>query len=318
LKNILVLGAAGQIGSELTPALRKVYGDGHVVAADIRGGPRPEVREVGSFEIIDCMDAGQVAQTVRRYKIDTIYNLVALLSATGEANPQLAWKVNVGCLLNVLDVAREHSCAVFTPSSIGAFGPETPRRGTPQDTVMRPRTMYGITKVTGELLSDYYFLKYGVDARGLRYPGLISNVALPGGGTTDYAVHIYYDALRRKAYTCPLKAGTCLDMMYMPDAVAAAMELMEADPGRLRHRNCFNVAAMSFDPEGIAAEIRKHLPEFRLTYDVNPTLQRIADSWPESMDDSSAREEWGWKPKYDLANMTADMLTVLRGKMDRG
>ena len=218
-------------------------------------------------------------------------------------------------MLNVLEIAKEAHCAVFIPSSIGAFGPTTPHNNTPQDTIMRPTTIYGISKVAAELLGDYYFLKYGVDARGLRYPGIISNVTLPGGGTTDYAVEIYYEAIKHKSYVCYLKAGTFLDMMYMPDALRALVDLMEADPSRLKHRNCFNVTSMSFDPEMIAAEIKKHIPEFHMEYQIDPVKQAIADSWPNRMDDSAAREEWGWKPEYDLSSMTEDMLRVLSAKL---
>ncbi len=262
------------------------------------------------------MVPGQVAEVVRKHKIDTIYNLAALLSFVAESRPQQSWDIGVNGLFNVLEVARMCHCAVFTPSSIGAFGPSSPPDNTPQDTVQRPQTIYGITKVTGELLSDYYWKKYGVDTRSVRFPGIISNVTPPGGGTTDYAVEIYYAALQKKSYTSPLRPGTFLDMMYMPDALEAAIRLMEADSSRLRHRNAFNVTAMSFDPEMIAAEIKRHIPDFILSYDIDPVRQNIADSWPNKMDDCCAREEWGWKPKYDLAMMTEDMLRVIRSKME--
>ena len=315
MKNILVLGAAGQIGSELVPYLRKIYGDAAVVAA-YRSTPLPqEIMEGGPCENMDALEADKLHATVKKYGIDTIINLVAVLSAKGEANPPLAWKINMESMLNSLEVMREVKGAVFTPSSIGAFGPTTPMDNTPQDTLMRPTTVYGISKVAAELLGDYYFLKFGVDARGLRYPGIISNVTLPGGGTTDYAVEIYYDAIKKKSYTCNLGAGTFLDMMYMPDALRALAELMEADPSKLKHRNCFNVSAMSFDPEMIAAEIKKHIPEFKLEYAVAPIKQSIANSWPNSMDHSAAQQEWGWKPEFDLKSMTADMLAILAKRL---
>lgn len=227
----------------------------------------------------------------------------------------MAWNINMGSLINSLEVMREVKGAIFTPSSIGAFGPSTPLDNTPQDTIMRPTTIYGISKVAAELWGDYYYLKYGVDARGVRYPGIISNVTLPGGGTTDYAVEIYYEAIKNKRYTCYLKPGTYLDMMYMPDALRACVELMEADPNKLVHRNSFNVTAMSFEPEMIAAEIRKHIPEFEIDYKIDPVKQSIADSWPNYMDQSAAQQEWGWKPEYDLSTMTVDMLNVLSKKL---
>lgn len=315
MKNILIVGAAGQIGSELVPYLRTIYGNSNVVACDLHDNVSPLVKETGPYEILDALDAVKFEELVKKYHIDTIFNLVAVLSAKGEANPVLAWKINMGALFNALELARAYKCAVFTPSSIGAFGASTPLDGTPQDTIMRPTTVYGVSKVAGELLSDYYYVKFGVDARGVRYPGIISNVTLPGGGTTDYAVEIYYEAIKNKKYTCNLKAGTFLDMMYMPDALKAVVELMEADPAKLIHRNCFNVSAMSFDPEIIAAEIRKHIPEFKLEYNVDPIRQAIAESWPNYMDDSAARAEWGWKPDYDLTRMTEDMLTVLKQRL---
>ncbi|HPS37890.1 MAG TPA: NAD-dependent epimerase/dehydratase family protein [Candidatus Cloacimonadota bacterium] len=315
MKNILVLGAAGQIGSELVPFLRNIYGSSKVVAA-YRSTPLPlDVMEGGPSENMDALDANHLHEVVKKYGIDSIINLVAVLSAKGEANPPLAWKINMESLFNCLEVSRETKGAVFTPSSIGAFGPTTPMDHTPQDTVMRPTTVYGVSKVASELLGDYYALKFGVDARGVRYPGIISNVTLPGGGTTDYAVEIYYDAIKNKSYTCNLSAGTFLDMMYMPDALRACTELMEADPSKLIHRNSFNVTAMSFDPEMIAGAIKAHIPEFRLEYKVDPIKQAIANSWPNSMDDSTATAEWGWKPEYNLASMTADMLEKLSAKL---
>ena len=315
MKKILVLGSAGQIGSELVPYLRNLYGNNNVVATYHRQPLIPEIRDGGPCENLDALEPDKVMNVVKKYNIDTIINLVAVLSAVGESKPTLAWKINMDSMLNVLEIAKEAHCAVFIPSSIGAFGPTTPLDNTPQDTIMRPTTIYGISKVAAELLGDYYFLKYGVDARGLRYPGIISNVTLPGGGTTDYAVEIYYDAIKNKSYVCYLKPGTFLDMMYMPDALRALVDLMEADPSRLKHRNCFNVSAMSFDPEMIAAEIKKHIPEFHMEYQIDPVKQAIADSWPNRMDDSAAREEWGWNPEYDLASMTEDMLRVLSAKL---
>ncbi|HPW24767.1 MAG TPA: NAD-dependent epimerase/dehydratase family protein [Candidatus Syntrophosphaera thermopropionivorans] len=315
MKNILVLGSAGQIGSELVPYLRNIYGNNNVVATYHRQPLIPEIKDGGPCENLDALEPDKVMNAVKKYNIDTIINLVAVLSAVGESKPTLAWKINMDSMLNVLEIAKEAHCAVFIPSSIGAFGPTTPHDNTPQDTIMRPTTIYGISKVAAELLGDYYFLKYGVDARGLRYPGIISNVTLPGGGTTDYAVEIYYEAIKNKNYVCYLKPGTFLDMMYMPDALRALVDLMEADPSRLKHRNCFNVTAMSFDPEMIAAEIKKHIPEFHMEYQIDSVKQAIADSWPNKMDDSAAREEWGWKPEYDLASMTEDMLRVLSTKL---
>ncbi|HQM79456.1 MAG TPA: NAD-dependent epimerase/dehydratase family protein [Candidatus Syntrophosphaera sp.] len=315
MKKILVLGSAGQIGSELVPYLRNLYGNNNVVATYHRHPLISEIRDGGPCENLDALEPDKVMDAVKKYNIDTIINLVAVLSAVGESKPTLAWKINMDSMLNVLEIAKEAHCAVFIPSSIGAFGPTTPLDNTPQDTIMRPTTIYGISKVAAELLGDYYFLKYGVDARGLRYPGIISNVTLPGGGTTDYAVEIYYEAIKHKSYVCYLKPGTFLDMMYMPDALRALVDLMEADPSRLKHRNCFNVSAMSFDPEMIAAEIKKHIPEFHMEYQIDPVKQAIADSWPNRMDDSAAREEWGWNPEYDLASMTEDMLRVLSAKL---
>ncbi|HQH50178.1 MAG TPA: NAD-dependent epimerase/dehydratase family protein [Candidatus Cloacimonadota bacterium] len=311
MKNILVLGAAGQIGSELVPYLRKIYNPSSVVAA-YRSTPLPdEIMQGGPCVKMDAMEAEKMYAVVKKYNIDTIINLVAVLSAKGEANPPLAWKINMDSMLNSLEIMKEVKGAVFTPSSIGAFGPSTPMDNTPQDTLMRPTTVYGISKVAAELLGDYYHIKFGVDTRGLRYPGIISNVTLPGGGTTDYAVEIYYEAVKNRSYTCNLGAGTFLDMMYMPDALRALVELMEADPSKLKHRNCFNVSAMSFDPEMIAAAIRVHMPDFKMEYQVDPVKQAIANSWPNSMDHSAAQEEWGWKPEYDLKSMTADMLNIL-------
>lgn len=313
MKNILIIGSTGQIGTELAMTLRKIYPT--VVAGYIPAAPpKGELLESGPSEIVDIADPVQIAEVVRKYQVDTVFNLAALLSAVAEAKPQLAWKIGLGGLFNVLEVAREEGCAVFTPSSIGSFGPETPHDKTPQDTIQRPKTMYGVTKVSGELLSDYYHKRFGVDTRSVRFPGLISNVAPPGGGTTDYAVDIYYAAVREGRFKCPLKPGTYMDMMYMPDALRAIIELMEADPTKLVHRNSFNVTAMSFDPEEIAASIREVIPGFVMEYDLDPLRQGIADSWPNSLDDSCARNEWGWKPEYDLKAMTLDMIETIRRK----
>jgi nucleoside-diphosphate-sugar epimerase len=311
---ILVTGALGQIGSELVDALRARYGDDAVVASDIRMPPRGTE---GPFDFVDCTNQRSLNEAVRRHGIGTIYHLAALLSAVAESKPQVAWDVNMGGLYRVLEVARESHCAVFFPSSIGAFGPTTPRDQTPQDTVQRPTTMYGVTKVSGELLCDYYFHRFGVDTRGVRFPGLISHGAPPGGGTTDYAVEIFYEAIRHRQYTCFLGPETRLDMMYMPDAKKAAIEVMEVDPSRLVHRNAFNITAMSFTPEELAAEIRQHIPEFRIDYQADPIRQAIADSWPRSLDDSAARNEWGWDPEFNLPAMVADMLANLQRKLRR-
>ena len=318
MKNILVIGATGQIGSELTLKLREIYGNTHVVCGYIPSAkPRGELRESGPFEICDVTNPEQIATVVLKHHVDTIYNLAALLSVVAEGRPQLAWKIGIDGLWNVLEVAREHECAVFTPSSIGSFGPETPRDNVPQDTIQRPTTIYGVSKVTTELLSDYYYRKYGVDTRSVRFPGLISYVTPPGGGTTDYACDIYYSAVRGEKFTCPIGKGTYMDMMYMPDALRARVELMEADPYRLLHRNAFNIAAMSFDPEGVFNAIKKYKPEFEMDYDVDPLKQANADSWPNSLSDVAAQQEWDWKAEYDLDKMTVDMLAKLREKLIR-
>lgn len=316
MENILIIGATGQIGSELTMELRRRYGNNHVVAGYIIGSePKGELKESGPSEVVDVTDGEMVASVVKKYHIDAIYNLAALLSVVAESKPKLAWKIGIDGLWNVLEVARENGCAVFTPSSIGSFGPSTPHVGTPQDTIQRPQTIYGVSKVTTELLSDYYFHKYGVDTRAVRFPGLISNITLPGGGTTDYAVDIYYSAVRGEKFVCPIKQGTLMDMMYMPDALNAAIKLMEADPARLVHRNAFNIASMSFAPETIFEAIKKEIPSFEMEYNPDPLKQSIADSWPDSMDDSCARAEWDWKPEYDLDSMTKDMIVKLRARL---
>lgn len=321
----LVTGALGQVGSELVPALRRRYGADRIVASDIRmphrasdsGESSPECAwwEEGPYELVDVCHDRHVQEVVARHGIERIYHLAALLSAVAEQKPQVAWQVNVSGLYRVLEVARQTGCSVFVPSSIGAFGPTTPPDHTPQDTAQRPTTMYGVSKVTGELLCDYYAHRFGVDTRGVRFPGLISYVAPPGGGTTDYAVEIFYQALRYQHYTCFLAPETQLDMMYMPDAIDAIIDLMEADPTRLVHRNAFNITSMHFTPTDLAAAIRHHLPAFEIDYDVDPVRQRIADSWPNSLDDSAARTEWDWNPKWNLETMTADMLDKLGARL---
>jgi len=316
MKNVLVIGSTGQIGSELTRELRKRYGNDSIVAGYIKGAePKGELKESGPSAEADVTNPEMIADVVKKYNIDTIYNLAALLSVVAEKKPQLAWKIGIDGLWNILEVARENNCAVFTPSSIGSFGLSTPHTQTPQDTVQRPGTIYGVSKVTTELLSDYYFKKYGVDTRSVRFPGLISYVTPPGGGTTDYAVDIYYSAVRGEKFVCPIKKGTLMDMMYMPDGLHAAISLMEADPTRLVHRNGFNIASMSFAPEEIFNAIKRYKPDFEMEYDVDPLKQGIADSWPDSLDDSCARAEWDWKPQYDLDAMTVDMLKNLEAKL---
>jgi nucleoside-diphosphate-sugar epimerase len=309
---VLVTGALGQIGTELVPALRAHAGVEEVVASDIRMPDRGTVFDHGPFEYVDCTHIRQIEAAVRRHDIDTVFHLAALLSATGEQRPHVAWDVNMGGLYRVLEIARQHRCAVFFPSSIGVFGPGTPDDPAPQVTVQRPITMYGVTKVAGELLCDYYAQRFGVDTRGVRFPGLISHTASPGGGTTDYAVEIFVEAVRRGHYTCYLRPDSMLPMMYMPDAVRGMIALMEANPARLRHRNAYNIQAFSFTPEQLAAELRKRLPEFTIEYEVDPRRQAIADSWPHTLDDSAAREDWDWRPQYDLPAMVDDMLAQLR------
>ncbi|MEH7072685.1 L-threonine 3-dehydrogenase [Neobacillus drentensis] len=313
MKRILITGALGQIGSELTLKLRDIYGADQVIATDIKKNDS-EAAQSGPFESVDVTDLNRMVEVAKKYNVDTVMHLAALLSATAEAKPVFAWNLNMGGLMNALETARELKAQFFTPSSIGAFGPSTPKDNTPQDTIMRPTTMYGVNKVAGELLSDYYYQKFGVDTRGLRFPGLISYVALPGGGTTDYAVEIYYEAVKHGKYTSYINKGTYMDMMYMPDALNAIVDLMEADSSKLIHRNAFNVTAMSFDPEEIAASIAKVVPGFEISYDVDPDRQRIAESWPNSIDSTAAKEEWGFKYAFDLDKMTKDMVEKLRQK----
>ena len=315
---ILVTGAVGQIGSELTPALRERYGHNNVVAAGHKTKPAAALRDSGPFEFIDVTRRDAIEAVVEKYDIDTIYHLAAILSAVGEQHPQLAWNVNMNGLYNILEVARERELArLFCPSSIAAFGPETPRDNTPQETVLLPRTMYGVTKVAGELLGNYYFYRFGLDVRGVRYPGIISSETPPGGGTTDYAVEIFYEAIKYKRYNCFLKEDTVLPMMYMPDCIKATIELMEADLSSLTRHADYNLAAFSFSPSELVAEIEKHIPDLACSYEPD-FRQQIADSWPRSIDDSAARRDWGWKPQYSLAAMVADMLEKLGRKHAEG
>jgi nucleoside-diphosphate-sugar epimerase len=311
---VLVTGSAGQIGAELVPHLRSRYGKNNLVAAIHRAQGDPSLRE-GPVVTLDAGDTDALAATVKEYKINVVYHLAALLSATGERNPQLAWEVNVDGLRNVLEVARTSGVQrIFWPSSIGAFGPDAPRTNAPQNSPLNPTAIYGVTKVAGELLCNYYFVKYGLDVRCLRYPGLISNVAPPGGGTTDYAVEIFYDAIRKGSYSCFLRENTVLPMMYMPDALKAAVLLMEADPSRVPRHLGYNLAAFSFSAGELAAEIKRHVPGFTVTYSPD-SRQKIADSWPMSINDTEARRDWGWKPNYDFGGMVEDMLAKLRARL---
>jgi nucleoside-diphosphate-sugar epimerase len=314
-KKVLVTGAVGQIGSELTLALRERYGSDNVVAAGHRTAPQPALRDSGPFVTVDVTVRDDVERVVGEHGIDTIYHLAAILSAVGEENPGLAWRVNIDGLVNVLDVARERGLSqVCVPSSIAVFGPETPRDPAPQETVLLPTTMYGVTKVSGELLANYYVRRFGLDVRGLRYPGIISSETPPGGGTTDYAVEIFYKAIQEGRYTCFVRPDTRLPMMYMPDCIKATIDLMEADRAALVHHADFNVGSMSFTAEELALEIRKHLPDFVCEYEPD-FRQEIADSWPCAVDDRAAREEWGWSPSHDLASMTADMIARLGARL---
>ncbi|OGN28453.1 MAG: hypothetical protein A3A33_00550 [Candidatus Yanofskybacteria bacterium RIFCSPLOWO2_01_FULL_49_25] len=309
MKNILVTGAFGQIGSELVPALLNKKGVAKVIALDNR---KPSADAGGIVELADITDAIALERIVQKYKIDTVFHLVSLLSATGEKNPNLAWDVNMGGLKIVLDLAVGYKMRVFWPSSIAAFGPTTPRDKTPQKTILEPTTMYGVTKVAGELLCQYYFLKYGVDVRSVRYPGLISWKAQPGGGTTDYAVAIFHEAIATGTYECFVKKDTVLPMMYMDDAIRGTLQLMDAPASKIKIRTSYNLAAMSFRADELAREIQKHVP-CAVTYKPDHR-QKIADSWPRSINDSQARKDWGWKPKINLVAMTKDMLKHLNGK----
>ena len=318
MKKILVTGAVGQIGSELTMELRKRYGNDNVLATGRKTKPSKTLRDSGPFEFIDITKKETVEKVIKEYDIDTIYNMAAILSAVGEERPIVCWNVNINGMYNILELAHEYEMTrVFVPSSIAAFGPETPRTNTPQETVLKPKTMYGVTKVAGELLGDYYFKRFGLDIRGVRYPGIISSETLPGGGTTDYAVEIFYEAIKNKKYTCFVKKDTVLPMMYMPDCIKGTIDLMEADISKLKHHCDFNMASMSFSAGELAAEIKKHIPEFKCIY--KPDFrQAIADTWPQSIDDSSAQKEWGWKASYDLPSMTKDMLEKLGKRHKEG
>jgi len=317
MRRILVTGATGQIGSELVPELRKIHGGENVVVGVHRRPPSEDLA-YGPFEEVDVTKRETIKKVMEEYDIDTIYHMAAILSAAGEMNPWLAWDVNVNGTYNVLEVAREHDMVrVWHPSSIAVFGPETPRDNTPQETVLKPRTMYGLTKVALELLGNYCFEMFGLDVRGVRYPGIISSKTPPGGGTTDYAVEIFYEAIKHKHYTCFLREDTVLPMMYMPDCIKATIDLMNADLSKLKHHADFNLAAMSFSPRELAEEIKKHIPDFTIDYKPD-SRQEIADSWPKTIDDSAAREEWEWNPSYDLAAMTADMLDKLGRRYQEG
>lgn len=316
MTKILVTGALGQIGTEIVPFLREKYGTNKVIASARRIKEGYEnIVETGPFELLDVTNRDSIAAITKGHRVNCIYHLASLLSATGEDNPQFLWEVNMNGLINILEVARVYNCSIFFPSSIAVFGPDSPKNKTPQDTITRPTSIYGISKITGELLCDYYHKKYGIDIRGLRYPGVISSAALPGGGTTDYAVHIFYDAIRHGKYTCFLKENSSIDMIYMPDVLEGAFKLMEADPGKLRHRNAYNVSAITVTPRELSAEIKKHITDFKIEYNIDPVRQAIADSWPNSLDDSAARAEWGWDPQYDLETMTVDMLKKLNAKL---
>lgn len=319
LKKILVIGSGGQIGSELTILLRDIYGGENVIAAEIKKNKTPEkLSNSGPFVYLNVCQKDTIVEVVKKYNIDVIINMAAILSAKGEEKYLLAWDVNINGLLNVLEVAREFKMEqVLVPSSIAVFGPETPVVNTPQETILKPTTMYGVTKVAGELLADYYVRRFNLDVRGLRYPGIISNETLPGGGTTDYAVAIYYEAIKNKKYTCFVKEDTKLPMMYMPDCLKATIDLMQADFSKLKHHSDFNVGSMSFTAGELAASIKKYIPDFEVEY--KPDFrQKIADSWPNSVDDTAARKEWGWNPSYDLDSMTKDMLKVIGEKHKKG
>jgi nucleoside-diphosphate-sugar epimerase len=317
MKRVLVMGGMGQIGSELVPELRRIHGKENVVVGDLSRPPQEELT-TGPNEQVDVTVKESLERVVEQYDIDTVYHMAAILSAAGEKDPWLAWRVNMDGTYNVLEVARDHEMVrVFFPSSIAAFGPESPRINTPQETVMRPRTMYGLTKVAGELLCNYYFNKFGLDVRGVRYPGIISNKTLPGGGTTDYAVEIFYEAIKHMRYQCFLREDSTLPMMYIPDCIKATIDIMNADLNSLKHHADFNLAAVSFSPRELAEEIKKHLPKFTITYKPDHR-QAIADSWPKSIDDSAARGEWGWKPNYDLPAMVKDMIEALLERHRRG
>ncbi len=309
MNKILITGALGQLGTELSDSLRAIYGVENVIVSDIRP-PLDDVAD-GVFELLDVKDSQALRAIVDKHEVTQVYHLAAILSAKGEENPALAWDLNMSSLLNVLDIAKDKALEkIFWPSTIGVFGPSTPKKNTPQHTVMDPTTVYGISKLAGERWCAYYHEKYGVDIRSLRYPGLVGHRSLPGGGTTDYAVDIYHKAVQQKGYHCFLKADTYLPMMYMPDAVKATLELMQAPKEQIKERGSYNIAAISFTPEQVAQSIREQLPDFEINY--RPDYrQEIADTWPDSIDDSAARADWGWKPEYDLSAMTSSMLTEL-------
>ena len=308
---ILILGASGQIGNELTQKLRVLYGNNNVIASDIREGNK-DMMLSGPFEIIDATDKDTILSTIKKYKVTQVYLLAAMLSATAEQHPKKAWDLNMNSLFAVLDLAKEkHIKQVYWPSSIAVFGPKTPKEDTPQNTVMQPSTVYGISKVAGEYWCNYYHEKFGVDVRCLRYPGVISWNSKPGGGTTDYAVDIFFKALEENSYQCFLSENTRLPMMYMDDAVNATIELMQTDAKNIKNRTGYNLAAMSFTPKEIALEIKKHIPDFKITYQPD-FRQQIADTWPKSIDDSEARLDWNWQHKFDLSSMTKDIIDNLR------
>lgn len=311
-ETIVVIGSNGQIGTELVTALRKIYGDGHVIACDIRR-PDYDIKNAGPFEFVNVLEKDILKLIFQKYKPTQVYLLAALLSATGEQNPKLAWDLNMNGLLNVLDLAMEFKTPrIFWPSSIAVFGPNSPKEMTPQYCVMDPNTVYGISKLAGERWCEYYFQKYGLDVRSIRYPGLISWKAAPGGGTTDYAIHIFHDALKKGSYQCFLSEGTELPMMYMDDAIRGTIELMDAPAEKINIRSSYNFSGMSFTPEILASEIKKHIPDFKLGYTEYDQRQAIAASWPKSIDDDRAQNEWQWKPEFDLAKMTESMLKNLK------
>lgn len=313
MKRILITGALGQIGTELTVKLRGIYGEDNVLPTDINEPSEGPLKDK-PFKILDVRRYDEMVELADEFEPDTIMHMAALLSATCEEKPMIAWDINMGGLVNALEVARKRELKFFTPSSIGAFGPSTPKKDTPQTTIQRPTSMYGVNKVSGELLCDYYHSKFGVDTRGVRFPGLISHIKEPGGGTTDYAVEIFFEAVRSGRYTSYIGEGTYMDMMYMDDAIDAIIQLMEADAANLTDRNAFNVTAMSIEPETVAREIKKHIPDFELSYDVDPVRQGLAASWPDSIDAGAAREQWGFNPKYDLEKMTVEMINAIKEK----
>lgn len=315
MKRILVVGAGGQIGTELVPHLQKIYGEDNVITADLKDEMVAKLSQSSIALKLDATDFNSFNEAVKKHNIDSIFNLVALLSATGEKMPQVAWNINMGALLNSLNIALENKCSVFTPSSIGAFGESTPHDDTPQDTVMRPNTIYGVCKVAGEMLSDYYYTRFGVDTRSVRFPGIISNGCLPGGGTTDYAVEVFYEILRTGHYTCEVPHNEYMDMLYMPDALNAVTTLMEADPDRLVHRNSFNIASMSFTPDQLFQCIKKRLPNATFDYNIDPVKAKISHSWPNKLDDSCARAEWDWNPQWGMEEMVDDMLAAIAKKI---